>query len=398
MLVFKSLFFVCLFVSHCVFAQMSQVSNFGTNPGNLTMYSYQPANVITDAPVVLVMHGCSQSVNDFATETGWNNLADQYGFYVIHAGQNALNNGMKCFNWFSYLDYTRGFGEAMSLNQMVDYMHANYSTNLNRTYVCGLSAGGSMTSVLMASYPEKFHKAGIWAGFPFGYSVGVINTKTPQQWGDLVRNSYSYNGVYPKLFICQGTTDAVVEPENEKRLVDQWTNVHGVDQLVDNTVTSFLGNSNVTQKLYQNAALDDTIVITYTINGMSHGIPVDPGNGTMQGGATAGFSFDVNFFSTYWMADFFGLVSSKKPTLISKNKEEIGSITFNVFDNALFVESLGLNKKMISVYSFSGQLLIQKYFDVSLQMDLSSLSNNANYIAIVYSQNNKQPTSFVFGL
>ncbi len=383
----------CIFGVSSILAQMTQVNNFGTNPGNLTMYEHVPANINQNSPVVLVMHGCGQLANDFANETGWNDLADQFGFYVIHAGQSALNNSGKCFNWFSSFDYTRDLGEAMSLAQMVDYMHSNYSTNTNRTYVCGLSAGGSMTSVMMAAYPDKFHKAGIWAGVPFRFSTLGSNNKTPQEWGDFVRNAYSYNGTYPKLFICHGTNDNVVDPLNEGRLVDQWTNVHGVDQQVDYTNTSFQGNTNVTQKLHQDNSLSDTIVITYTVNNMAHGIAVDPGSGAMQGGETSSGAFDVDFFSTYWMADFFGLLST--PTAIIE-ENELNSIVFKNINDDLLVDSKNINTKIVSVYSFSGQLLLEKEFNFSVQIDLSSFAKNANYLAVVNSDLGVKLSSFVF--
>jgi poly(hydroxyalkanoate) depolymerase family esterase len=387
------LLLTCTLCVSGLLAQLTEVNNFGTNPGNLTMYEHVPSNINQNAPVVLVMHGCGQLANDFANETGWNDIADQYGFYVIHAGQSTLNNGTKCFNWFSSFDYTRDLGEAMSLAQMVDYMHSNYSTNTNRTYVCGLSAGGSMTSVMMAAYPDKFHKAGIWAGVPFRFSTLGSNNKTPQEWGDFVRNAYSYNGTYPKLFICQGTNDNVVDPLNEGRLVDQWTNVHGVDQQVDYTNTSFQGNTDVTQKLYQDNSLSDTIVITYTVNNMAHGIAVDPGNGAMQGGETSSGAFDVNFFSTYWMADFFGLLST--PTAVNEENHS-NSIIFNVTDGNLLVNSTDFNDKTVSVYSFSGQLLVQKEFTSLVQLNSSIFAKNANYIAVVHSNLGVKLSSFVF--
>lgn len=384
----------CIFGVSSVLGQITQVNNFGTNPGNLTMYEYVPTITSQNAPVVLVMHGCGQLANDFANETGWNDLADQYGFYVIHAGQSLLNNGSKCFNWFSPLDYARDLGEAKSLAQMVDYMHSNYSTNSNRTYVCGLSAGGSMTSVMMAAYPDKFHKAGIWAGVPYRFSTLGLNNKTPQEWGDFVRGAYTYNGIYPKLFVCQGTNDAIVDPVNEERLVDQWTNVHGVDQTADNTTASFQGNTNVTQKLYQNSALDDTLVITYTVNNMAHGIAVDPGNGTMQGGETSLGAFDVNFFSTYWMADFFGLLSNT--TSVESNSIESNNTNFSLSEGNLVVNSNDYESKIVSVYSFSGQLILQKEFNDYVEVNINSLPKSTNKIAVVTSKNGYRIASYIF--
>ena len=161
---------LCALMSH---AQISPVSNFGSDPGNLNMYTYIPSGMPANAPVVMVMHGCTQTASSYANETDWNRLADQYKFYVVYPEQNTSNNFSRCFSWFENGDSERGRGEAASLKSMVDYMKANYSVDDNRVYVTGFSAGGAMTTVMLAAYPDVFSSGAVMAGLPYDVANGA---------------------------------------------------------------------------------------------------------------------------------------------------------------------------------------------------------------------------------
>ena len=76
-------------------SQLVEVTNFGNNFGNLKMYQFIPSNPQLNAPLVVVMHGCMQNATTFANETGWNTLAEQYGFYVLYPEQKSINNYYK---------------------------------------------------------------------------------------------------------------------------------------------------------------------------------------------------------------------------------------------------------------------------------------------------------------
>ncbi|MGB0522271.1 MAG: PHB depolymerase family esterase [Flammeovirgaceae bacterium] len=303
-------------ISPLVQAQLTSVSSFGSNPGNLSMYTYVPSGVPSNAPLLVVMHGCTQDANGYANESGWNDLADEHKFYVVYPEQKSGNNSSRCFNWFETGDITRGQGEARSIKAMVDKMKADYSIDAAQVFVTGFSAGGGMTSVMMATYPDVFKGGAVMAGLPYRAGVGLTGAfqamspgtnNTPTQWGNLVRNAYSsYNGPYPTLAVFHGTGDFTVRDMNLTELAEQWTNVHGTDANGDQTTTSFQGNSDITEQLYYNGS--DIVVATYEINNMGHAIAVDPGSGSTQGGNTGGYATDKNFFSSYWAAKFLGLV------------------------------------------------------------------------------------------
>jgi len=295
-------------------ASLTSVSSFGTNPGNLLMYYYAPSSPKSPAPLVVALHGCTQSANEYADRTEWHVLANKYGFYVVFPQQQSSNNQNKCFNWFEPGDIARGQGEALSIKQMVDYMKSRFNIDSSKVFVTGLSAGGAMTSVMMATYPDVFAGGAVMAGIPYkcattmteGFTCMSGVDKTPQQWGDLVRGAYSgYSGPYPTLMVFQGSSDYTVRDVNMTELVDQWTNVHGTDQTPEVTETF----RTATRKIYRNSSGKD-VVVTYYISGMGHGITVDPGTNQDQGGTTGAYSEDKDIYSSYYAAQFWGLTGS----------------------------------------------------------------------------------------
>ncbi|MFF8816018.1 extracellular catalytic domain type 1 short-chain-length polyhydroxyalkanoate depolymerase [Streptomyces pactum] len=292
---------------------IEQVSGFGTNPGALTMYRYTPPGLPSGRPVVVVLHGCTQTAPDYGTRSGWLQLADRWGFSVVLPGQTTLNNLNRCFNWFLTGDITRGRGEAESIRQMADRQLADTGGDRSRVYVTGLSAGGGMTAVMTAAYPDRFAGGGVVAGLPYGCAQAagspyvcmyVGATQTPDQWGDRVRAAApaGYTGPWPRMTVVQGTADTTVRPVNMTDLVAQWTDVHGTDRTPDATDTV----AGQPHHVYRNAG-GTTVVDTYTINGMGHGQPVAPGTGPQQCGSTGPYLLDVGLCAAHWIGTGWGL-------------------------------------------------------------------------------------------
>lgn len=293
-------------------ATMQEVTGFGTNPGNLRMFRYVPTGLPSGRPVVVAMHGCTQNAVGYGPGAGWTRLADQWKFSVVFPEQRPANNANSCFNWFEPSDTRRGSGEALSVKQMIDRMKQDLGSTA--VHVSGLSAGGAMTAVMLAAYPEVFAGGGVVAGLPFGCASTVSSAYncmspgvdlTPAQWGDKVRAAAAYSGARAKVSIWHGTADTTVRPMNGTELVEQWTNANGTDQTpeVRDTVAG-----------YPHRVYGNTVEI-YEITGMGHGHPVDPGSGTTQCGTAGAYILDVNICSSYHMARFWGLVTtSPTPT------------------------------------------------------------------------------------
>lgn len=290
---------------------VQEVTGFGTNPGNLRMFRYVPAGLAAGRPVVVALHGCTQDAAGYGTGSGWTQLADRYGFSLVLPQQQTANNPSNCFDWFQSGDIARGQGEAASVAQMVDRQLADLQGDPARVYVTGLSAGGGMTAVMMAAYPEKFAGGGIAAGLPYGCAQAagspyvcmyVGATQTARQWGDRVRAARpGYGGPWPTLTVVQGTADYTVKPVNMTDLVAQWTDVHGTDQTADvsDTVAGY------PHQVYRDSA-GRAVVETYSITGMGHGQPVDPDTGCGTAGA---YLLDVNLCAGYRFALAWGIAT-----------------------------------------------------------------------------------------
>ncbi|MFF4882372.1 alpha/beta hydrolase family esterase [Streptomyces nigra] len=293
-------------------ASLQEVTGFGSNPGALRMFRYVPDGLPAGRPVVVALHGCTQNAAGYGTGSGWLQLADRWKFSVVLPQQQSANNLSSCFNWFQTGDIARGQGEAASIAQMVDRQLADTSGDASRVQVTGLSAGGGMTAVMMAAYPEKFAAGGIVAGLPYGCAQAagspyvcmyVGATQSARQWGDRVRAARpGYTGPWPTLVTFQGTADYTVKPVNMTDLTRQWTDVHGTDQTADvsDTVAGF------PHQVYRDSS-GRAVVETYSLTGMGHGQPVDPGTGAEQCGTAGAYLLDVNLCAAHRMGRAWGL-------------------------------------------------------------------------------------------
>ncbi|CAM5651553.1 MULTISPECIES: extracellular catalytic domain type 1 short-chain-length polyhydroxyalkanoate depolymerase [Streptomyces] len=295
---------------------LTRVSDFGSNPGALTMYVYRPATLPAHPPVVVALHGCTQSAQVYADNSGLPQLADRDGFLLVLAETGTANNASKCFNWFQTGDNRRGQGEALSVRQMVSNAVTAYGADPQRVYVTGLSAGGAMTAVMLAAYPDVFSAGAVVAGLPYDctkdnspytcMNPGV--DLSPAAWAQRVRDAYpSYGGPWPRTAIWYGDQDITVVPRNATELRDQWTALHGLSQTPTRTTT--IGPDATRQDQY--LAADGTVAVEVDrVPGIGHGTPVDPGTGSEQCGSTAAPYFLDSICSSRWIARFFGLDTS----------------------------------------------------------------------------------------
>jgi len=313
---FRLAAFAALFLAaRSVDAAITAVPTFGANPGGLAMYEYVPASLPAGRPLVLVLHGCSQTAAAMEA-AGWNKLADAHKFAVVYPEQATANNAVRCFNWAGeYGDpanLVRGQGENQSIISMIDSAITRHEVDPKQVYIVGFSAGGAFAAVMLATWPDRFAGGAIMSGVPYRCATSVSGayscqspgvTKTAAAWGDLVRGAATYTGPRPKIQIWHGSTDSIVVPANQTELIEQWTNVAGADDTADETETI---GSNVTRTAYK--AGSTVVVEAYRVTGMGHAtaIGADP-LGTCT--ATAGAYFDDrSICATLRAARFFGVV------------------------------------------------------------------------------------------
>lgn len=288
-----------------------RVKEFGANPGGLKMFSYVPANLPRKPPLVVVLHGCGQSASGYDLGTGWSTLAKRYGFALLMPEQRSDNNANTCFNWFNPEDISRDQGEAASIRQMIAKMIADHGIYQRRIFITGLSAGGAMTSVMLATYPEVFSAGAVIAGLPYGVASNVREAlngmmqsppRPARELGDLVRSASRHKGPWPKLSVWHGSADRTVHPANANEIVKQWLDVHGLTEApmseadVDGYPRQVWWNDN-----------GETVIESYTITDMAHGTPLGLTGTDESYGAEGAFLIETGISSSYHIANFFGL-------------------------------------------------------------------------------------------
>jgi poly(hydroxyalkanoate) depolymerase family esterase len=290
---------------------LTEVTGFGANPGDLRMLSFVPDDLQSPPALVVVLHGCGQTATGYDLGAGWSALAEHYGFALLMPEQQRLNNGQGCFNWFNPEDIARDHGEACSIRQMIARMVSDHGIDRHRIFVTGLSAGGAMTSVMLATYPEVFAAGAVIAGLPYGIATNVREAfngmlqspaRPAGELGDLVRSASEHRGPWPKLSVWHGSADRTVNPANANEIVKQWLDVHHlpVTPMSNGIVDGY------PHQVWWNAD-GETIIESYTITDMAHGTPLGVAENDERYGAEGAFLIEAGISSSYHIASFFGL-------------------------------------------------------------------------------------------
>jgi len=288
---------------------------FGSNPGNLRMFVYRPPSLADNPALVVVLHGCTQTAAGYDLGAGWSTLADRYGFVLLFPEQQRSNNPNGCFNWFQPAHSQRGKGEPLSIRQMIEKSVVDHGIDRRRVFVTGLSAGGAMTSNMLACYPEVFAAGAIVAGLPYGAAASVQQafetmfqspSRPAPEWGDLVRNASPHRGPWPRISVWHGNADKTVIPPNAREIIKQWTDLHclPISPSAKTRVDGF------PREVWLNESGDE-LIESYTIANMAHGTPLAVGEAEGACGAPGPFLLSVGISSSYHIAKFFGIAVAR---------------------------------------------------------------------------------------
>ncbi|MDB5451086.1 MAG: esterase, depolymerase family [Phenylobacterium sp.] len=291
-------------------AGLSEVRGFGFNPGGLRMLAYVPEGLAPDAALVVVLHGCTQRAGSHARAAGWLALADRLGFAVLAPEQDSANNPNRCFNWFEPGDIARDAGEAASIHAMIQHMVRAHALDATRVFVTGLSAGGAMTSVLLAAYPETFAAGAVVAGLPFGVAGNVQEAFAAMhggarlgsaELGALVARAAPAPRRWPRLAIWHGQADGTVASANAPALARQWAAVHGLAEQPDEVRARHGWARSVWR-----ASDGEALIELNLLAGLGHGTPLAAG-GDDPIGEVAPFMLEAGVSSSLEIARFWGL-------------------------------------------------------------------------------------------
>jgi poly(hydroxyalkanoate) depolymerase family esterase len=298
--------------------RLQAFDHFGSNPGNLRAWTYSPQGPARKRPLVVVLHGCTQTAAAYDAGAGWSTLADEQGFMLLFPEQQRANNPNLCFNWFSPNDIRRDQGEALSIREMIATLIKDQGVDPDRVFITGLSAGGAMTSVMLATYPEVFTGGAIIAGLPYGSAKGVpdalarMNGQVLPNAADLdrlVRKASEHAGPWPTISVWHGDRDATVALANADAIVAQWRGVHGIG---DDAGSVEKGDRYV-RRTWRDAERR-AVIEQYTIPAMGHGTPLDTA-GSDGCGKPGPFMLDVGVSSTRRIAAFWELGRGQEGTL-----------------------------------------------------------------------------------
>ncbi|WP_433533037.1 extracellular catalytic domain type 1 short-chain-length polyhydroxyalkanoate depolymerase [Micromonospora sp. CA-263727] len=263
-------------------AALTEVTNFGTNPSNLRMYLYVPDRVAARPGLLVAVHYCTGTGPAMHSGTQFAALADRYGYIVVYP---SVTRSSQCFDVSSPQALRRGGGsDPVGIMSMVDHVRQRYPVDPARIFVTGISSGAMMTNVLLGLYPDVFAAGAAFAGVPFGcfattngseWNSECANgqvSRTPQQWGDLVRNAYpGYSGPRPRMQTWHGTNDEILRYPNFGEQIKQWTNVHGLSQTPTFTDSP---QSGYTRTRYGGSG-GQAPIEAISMQGVSHNLPVD---------------------------------------------------------------------------------------------------------------------------
>ena len=196
--------------------------HFSSGAGARDYKLYVPSSYQrSPAPLLVMLHGCTQDADDFALGTRANRWAESRRCLVLYPQQTQRANAHRCWNWFRPEDQNAGRGEPAIIAGIAQQVIDEYQIDTQRVYVAGLSAGGAMAAIVGQAYPELFAAIGVHSGLPVGAAHNVPSALMVMKSGSPHRASLvKANRSALPLIVLHGDADRTVNPANASRLIE----------------------------------------------------------------------------------------------------------------------------------------------------------------------------------
>jgi poly(hydroxyalkanoate) depolymerase family esterase len=241
-----------------------------TCPAGSRMYrTYIPASAARGVTgVIMMLHGCTQTPEDFATGTDMNALAEQHRFVVVYPAQSRSENAQSCWNWFSRGDQRRGKGEPTILAGIALSIAKEHGIKRDQTFVAGLSAGAAMAVILGETYDDVFAAVGAHSGLPAGAAKDVASAFAAMAGNVLNLETQPKAASTTRTIVFHGTADATVHPSNGEAIARRAVDLNARQSIETTT------NGDVTGRQFTRTISSDLrgnpIVEHWAIDGHGH--------------------------------------------------------------------------------------------------------------------------------
>jgi poly(hydroxyalkanoate) depolymerase family esterase len=212
-------------------------SSYSNEAGARSYKLYVPSGYAGQAvPLIVMLHGCQQDPDDFAAGTCMNDMAEDHNCLVAYPAQSAAANPSNCWSWFRRTDQKRDRGEPSLIAGITREIIGTYCIDARQVFAAGLSAGGAMTAVMGATYPDLYAAIGVHSGLPYASAHNVTSAFTAMRRGAGVRRRRrqgdaderdQHNKSSVPMIVFHGDHDTTVHSCNGEQLISQWAEAGG---------------------------------------------------------------------------------------------------------------------------------------------------------------------------
>jgi len=287
------------------FVSLSFTNHAGTRTYKLYVPASYSGQLGEPVPLVVMLHGCTQSPDDFAAGTRMNALAEQSGFLVVYPAQASNANGSKCWNWFRSEDQDRDRGEPSLIAGITHEVVANYHVDARRVFVAGLSSGAAMAVILGTTYPDTYAAVGAHSGLPYGAAHDMVSAfgamkGSPGLSGMSHRKKPIAGSITRGVptIVFHGDRDLTVDARNGAEIVEQATHGYSDKTRLQASVRqgTAVGGRKYSHTVYVDAA-NQPVVEQWVLHGAGHAWSGGSPNGSYTDGGGPDASAEmIRFF------------------------------------------------------------------------------------------------------